>query len=98
VIEVVAWVLILLAAGDVAVTLVLVRAAQHVREPALSERAGNAAILTFVAILWAVLAVAALTNTRLPSPIPFVLLCLGFVLVSAPQYIWVFGLWLGKFK
>ena len=96
--ETLAWILIILAACDIIVTVFLVWATRGIDEPALTERATASVILTFAALLWAILGVTYLLDIRLTSPLPTALLFGGLLLISAPQVIWFVAYWRGVFK
>jgi hypothetical protein len=96
--ETLAWILIILAAADVCITVFLVWATRAVDEPAMTERAMASIILTFAAILWAILGVVFLLNINLASPLPTALLFGGLLLISAPQLIWFVAYWRGVFR
>ena len=95
---IIAVALIALAAADIAVTIVLVRAARRLAEPALEERATVAVILTFIAGLWAIVALAYLASVPLDVGLSTLLLVLVSALVSLPQLIWFAGYWAGRFR
>jgi hypothetical protein len=97
-VEVISWALILLAAGDVAVTLVLVRAAQRLHNAALSERAFQAVVLTVAGVIWATFAIIYLADVDVPRGITALLLVLAATLVSVPQFIWFALYWTGRFR
>jgi hypothetical protein len=94
--ETLAWILIILAAADVGVTIFLVTRDED--EPAFQERATVSVILTFAAVLWAILGALFLLNVTLPSPIPTMLLFAGLLLISAPQIIWFVAYLRGVFR
>ena len=90
--------LIVLAACDWVSTVVIYLAARREREAALTERAVVSAILSTIATMAAVLGGARLGYFALPNGSAVGMLALGLILVSAPQFIWVAGLVLGKFR
>lgn len=90
--------LILFAAFDWIATIVLVRAAQRMDEPALTERAIASFILTAIATGFAVLALGYLIGTRLPQPVTAILLVGGLLAVSVPQLVWLLAYWGGRFR
>jgi hypothetical protein len=91
-----AWLLIVLAVADLAITVFLVT--RNVKEPAYQERATVSVILTFAAVLWAILGAAYLLDISLVSPTGTALLFGGLLLISAPQVIWFVAYWRGVFK
>lgn len=93
-----AGVLTLLAIVDWIATVILVRASNHVHEPALTERATTAVLLSSVATIGAALAVLLASEARLPQGWTTLFLAACFVLVSFPQVWWLAGLWMGKFR
>ena len=98
ILDVIAGLLILLALADWAWTAVILRAANHVNEPALTERAIVSVILSVIATGSAIMGAQRLDWLELPTVLGVVILVGGLVLVSAPQFIWGVGLVLGKFK
>ena len=96
--EVLAVALILLAIGDIAITLLLVRIAHRLKEPALEERATASVILTFVAVIVAMLSAAYLVDATLPSLVGTGLLGFALLLVSFPQFVWAAAYWRGTFR
>ena len=94
----VSWLLIGLAVIDWLATVILVRAALQLDEPALQERASTSVILSVGASLAAVLAGAFLLGVILADGVAFLFLCAGLVILSAPQLLWVLAYWRGKFR
>jgi len=90
--------LILLAIGDIAVSLAMVRIALRMKEPALEERATASVILTFVAVIVAMLSAIYLLDMSVPSLVGTGLLGLALLLVSLPQFVWAVAYWLGTFR
>ena len=97
-IDMLAWLLILLAVVDLIVTVFLVSATRSVHEPALTERATASVILTSAALLWAILGVVYLLDITLVSPVGTMLLFGGLLLISLPQLIWFVAYWRGVFR
>ena len=98
ILDVIAGLLIFLALADWARTAVILRAANRVNEPALTERAIASVILSIIATSAAILGAHHLDLIEVPTAVSIGLLTGGLVLVSAPQFIWGVGLVLGKFK
>jgi hypothetical protein len=96
--QVPALLLILLAILDTIVTVLLVRAAQQVNEPALEERATASIVLTLAAICTAVLAAAYLGDFDLNRTTGTILLFAGLILISVPQLVWFVAYVKGAFK
>lgn len=96
--DVIAWLLVVLAAVDVSVTVVLVRAARRLNEPALAERATISILLTIGGVALAILGAARLVELRLPPTLAFWLLIGVFVIVSLPQLVWFALYRLGRFR
>lgn len=90
--------LIALAACDWLLTAVIYMAARRVREPALTERASTSVILSVIATLAALLGANRLGLVVLPTDAAIGLLAFALALVSAPQFIWVGILAMGKFR
>lgn len=90
--------LMFLAACDWIFTAMIYIAARQMKEPALTERATVSVILSLVATIAAVLGAARLGFVMLPPGWAVACLALGLVLVSVPQFVWVIGLALGRFK
>ena len=96
--DVVATALIMLAAFDWAVTMMLVIAARHVGEPALTERAATSVVLTFGATLGAILGMVVLADVTLPRGFGLSLIALAFAIISVPQVLWLVSWMNGKFR
>ena len=96
--DLVAGLLIFLALADWAWTAVILRAADRVNEPALTERAIVSVVLSVIATGAALMGAQRLGFVELPSALAVTVLVGALVLVSAPQFIWGAGLVLGKFK
>lgn len=90
--------LIALAACDWLATAVIYIAARRLQEPALTERATTSVILSIVGSIAAILGAVRLGYITLPNGTAVGLLAFALILVSAPQFIWLGGLILGKFR
>jgi len=90
--------LIVLALGDIGVTVLLVRAAKAQPEAALQERAIASVILTFIAGIVAFMAAAYLLDLTLPGPLGTGMLAGALLLVSLPQMVWAVMYWHGTFR
>ena len=93
--EMLAWMLIILAGADAAVTAFLVT--RDSREPAFRERATVSIILTVAAVLWSILAIGYLLDIPL-GVFGTALLFGGLLLISVPQLIWFVAYWRGAFR
>lgn len=96
--DIVSWLLILLAAIDVMVTTVLVRASRRLHEPALEERATVSMVLTFGGLSAAALGAAHLIGVDLPVELSIALFLTVLVVMSAPQLVWYVAFRLGRFQ
>lgn len=94
----VAIALIVLAFADWFWTAVLLLAAHYFPEAALQERAATGVVLSFIATIAAVLGLARLGVVELAGGVGIVLLVVGFLAVSLPQWIWGIGLVTGRFR
>jgi hypothetical protein len=95
---VVSWLLIGLAIVDWLATGVLVRAALHLREAALEERATTSVMLSIGATGAAVLAAAFLFGFHLPDGVSFLFIAGALVILSVPQLIWAIAYAAGRFR
>lgn len=96
--DLLAYMFIALAIGDVLITWRLLVAARRVKEPALAERASVSIILTCAAGTIAGLSIAHLTGRTMDGPLPNFMLTLGLFLISLPQYVWYIAYRLGRFQ
>ena len=96
--DVIAVALVVLAMADWFWTAVLLLAAHYFPEAALQERATTGVVLSFVATLAAVLGLARLNVLTLDGSGVTVVLVVGFLAVSLPQWIWGIGLITGRFR
>ena len=90
--------LIVLAACDWVFTALIFIAARQMQEAALTERATTSVILSVIGSIAALLGAGRLGYLSLPTGASVILLSVALVLVSVPQFIWVIGLALGRFK
>lgn len=91
-------VLIVLAVCDWVFTAMIYLAARRYRNAALIERATASIILSTVATIVAMLSLAYLLHVPIGVDLVNVTLVGALILVSAPQFIWAFGLASGKFR
>ena len=96
--DVISWLLIVLAISDWIATVTLIRAARIVNEDALSERASTSVILSIGATGAAVLGGARLLHIEVPALPNLGLLVLGLVALSVPQLVWLVLLAAGRFR
>lgn len=90
--------LIAIAVADWGITGVMIIASRRYPEPALQERAATSVVLSLIASIAAVLGAGRLGLLPLPNGMAVVLLGAALLMVSAPQFVWFFGLLMGKFK
>lgn len=96
--DILSWLLIILAGMDVAVTIVLLRAARRLHEPALEERATVSIVLTLGGLSAAALGAAHLVGLDLPTELSVTMFVIVLVIMSAPQMVWYALYRLGRFK
>ncbi len=96
VVDVISLALIVLALADWFATMILVRAARSLREPALAERAGTSVVLSIGASGAAILGIAQLL--RVQHGAALWLLTVGLVALSLPQLIWCIAYFTGRFR
>lgn len=94
----VSWALIGLAVVDWGATVILVRAALRLREPALEERATTSVMLTVGATGAAVLAAGYLAGFKLPDGVSFVFIAGALLILSVPQLVWAVAFLRGAFR
>lgn len=97
ILDIVSAVLVVLAVLDWAATVVLIAGARRLHEPALTERAIAATILSIAASGVAFLGAARLTDTTLPAGVSTTVLILSLLAVSMPQLLWIGLYWRGRF-
>lgn len=96
--EMLSWLLIGAAVGDIVFTVLMRRAASTDGNAALRERARVSVFLTLGAVSLALLAVAFLSAVDLPTPIGSILFAIAVVWYFVPQPAWYLAYRLGRFR
>ncbi len=89
--------LIVLAALDLAVTVVLVRGALRLKYVALEERATVSTVLSLMALGLAALGAARLLHVTVSPDLTTIIIVLVFLGISVPQLVWGWAYLTGRF-